>query len=141
MTAGRGIVHGEMFPLLRTDGPNRLRLLQIWLNLPARAKLVDPHFVMHWAELIPEAPGSGGARATVLAGAVGEARGLPPPPNSWAADPANEVREHTRARAPETSRACLGGGRSRGGGGRSRRRGHACPTAPANGPRHQGSSS
>ena len=54
MTAGRGVVHGEMFPLVRSDTGNRLKLFQIWLNLPARNKMVEPHFVMHWAEQIPK---------------------------------------------------------------------------------------
>ena len=38
MTAGKGIVHGEMFPLVNDDAPNPLRLFQIWLNLPARVQ-------------------------------------------------------------------------------------------------------
>jgi len=46
MTAGRGIVHGEMFPLVNLDKPNPLRLMQIWLNLPKKNKMVDPTFVM-----------------------------------------------------------------------------------------------
>ena len=31
MTAGRGIVHAEMFPLLNTEQPNRNEFFQIWL--------------------------------------------------------------------------------------------------------------
>jgi redox-sensitive bicupin YhaK (pirin superfamily) len=46
MTAGKGIVHGEMFPLLNMDRPNPTRFFQIWLNLPARSKMVEPCFVM-----------------------------------------------------------------------------------------------
>ena len=55
MTAGKGISHGEMFPLVNGDRPNRLKLFQIWLNLPSRSKMAEPHFVMHWAEQIPTA--------------------------------------------------------------------------------------
>ena len=39
-----------MFPLLNADKPNPLRFFQIWLNLPARSKMCEPAFVMHWAE-------------------------------------------------------------------------------------------
>src|SRR5688572_26401617 len=53
MTAGRGIVHSEMFPLLRSDAPNPTELFQIWLNLPHRSKMVDPHFAMLWADALP----------------------------------------------------------------------------------------
>lgn len=43
VTAGRGIQHSEMFPLLNATGPNPLELFQIWLNLPARHKMVALH--------------------------------------------------------------------------------------------------
>ncbi len=46
MTAGSGVVHGEMFPLVNEDKPNTLKLFQIWLNLPKRNKMVTPAFVM-----------------------------------------------------------------------------------------------
>ena len=53
VTAGRGLVHSEMFPLLKTGEDNPLELFQIWLNLPARSKMAAPHFTMFWAEDIP----------------------------------------------------------------------------------------
>ena len=53
MTAGKGIVHGENFPLVNDKGPNTCRLFQIWLNLPAAKKMSDPTYVMHWNEKIP----------------------------------------------------------------------------------------
>jgi redox-sensitive bicupin YhaK (pirin superfamily) len=43
MTAGSGIVHAEMFPLLDDAGRNPLELFQIWLNLPSADKMVPPH--------------------------------------------------------------------------------------------------
>ena len=44
MTAGKGIVHAEMFPLLEREAANPVELFQIWLNLPREDKLVEPHF-------------------------------------------------------------------------------------------------
>ena len=46
MTAGKGVVHGEMFPLIHSDKPNTLRLFQIWLNLPKKDKMAEPTYVM-----------------------------------------------------------------------------------------------
>jgi len=92
MTAGSGIVHGEMFPLVNRDGPNPLQLFQIWLNLPGRDKMVAPAFVMHWAPDISKVSSDdGGTSVVVWAGELLGAKGAPPPPNSWAADPANDV--------------------------------------------------
>ena len=34
LTAGSGIQHAEMFPLVHADRPNPVELFQIWLNLP-----------------------------------------------------------------------------------------------------------
>ncbi len=85
LTAGRGIQHSEMFPLLATDAPNPLELFQIWLNLPASRKMVPPHFTMFWHERIPRLV-QDGATVTVIAGALdGAGAPLPPPPESWAA--------------------------------------------------------
>ncbi|MDX1621216.1 MAG: pirin family protein, partial [Nitriliruptorales bacterium] len=40
MTAGSGIVHAEMFPLLNKDQHNEMELFQIWINLPSTDKMV-----------------------------------------------------------------------------------------------------
>lgn len=53
MTAGGGVVHSEMFPLLDMEEDNILRFFQIWLNLPAKSKMVDPSFAMFWANDVP----------------------------------------------------------------------------------------
>ena len=53
LTAGKGIVHCEMFPLLDREGENATELFQIWLNLPAADKMVDPYFTMLWDEDLP----------------------------------------------------------------------------------------
>ena len=92
MTAGSGIQHSEMFPLLFKDKENTLELFQIWLNLPAANKMVAAHFKMLWSENIPEYVSEDGlTRVTVNAGAIGDIRAIAPPPNSWAAKAENNV--------------------------------------------------
>jgi redox-sensitive bicupin YhaK (pirin superfamily) len=88
LTAGGGIVHSEMFPLLDREGPNPLELFQIWLNLPRTDKLAAPHFTMLWAPAVPrivERDGSGRrTEVTLVAGELGGVRPPAPPPHSWA---------------------------------------------------------
>ncbi len=107
LTAGKGIVHAEMFPLLHTDRPNPLELFQIWLNLPARSKMADPHFTMLWAEDIPhrffESDDGAVTEVAVIAGRLdaGEVTvPLAPPPDSWAAQPDSDVAIWTLRMAP-----------------------------------------
>ena len=54
LTAGRGIQHAEMFPLIERDRDNPLELFQIWLNLPTRDKMADPYFAMLWGDTLPK---------------------------------------------------------------------------------------
>ena len=87
LTAGAGIVHSEMFPLLRADAGNRLELFQIWLNLPARSKFAAPYFTMFWNRRIPRLRPATGVELTLVAGTLQDARPPAPPPDSWAANP------------------------------------------------------
>ena len=95
MTAGKGVQHAEMFPLLEKDEPNPCELFQIWLNLPAKNKMVEPHFKMLWQEDIPiyKSKDSNGKtiEVEVIAGSVADKTAIAPPPNSWAADNNNAV--------------------------------------------------
>jgi len=92
MTAGKGVNHCEMFPLLKQDEENPLLLFQIWLNLPSKSKFVEPHFAMLWNEKIPMYKSDDGKTSvTVVAGNIGEVKAPAPAPDSWAADPAHEV--------------------------------------------------
>jgi redox-sensitive bicupin YhaK (pirin superfamily) len=95
MTAGAGIQHAEMFPLLRGDSGNTLELFQIWLNLPGSKKRVDPHFKMLWRSDIPrfrQADKAGRAvEVDVIAGELGGLRPPSPPPDSWASARENGV--------------------------------------------------
>ena len=60
MSAGRGVQHQELFPLVHTDRPNTLHFYQLWLNLPAADKLCEPQYNMIWAETVPVVEGAGG---------------------------------------------------------------------------------
>jgi redox-sensitive bicupin YhaK (pirin superfamily) len=110
LTAGKGIVHAEMFPLLDAQRPNPLELFQIWLNLPARGKLCEPHFTMLWNEDIPrrvfDGPGGATTEVAVIAGRLDADAGgaatepLAPPPDSWAAAPEADVAIWTLRLAP-----------------------------------------
>lgn len=107
MTAGRGVQHSEMFPLLKEEEENPLELFQIWLNLPKKDKLVDPHFAMLWRETIPVYEHSNAAarktKVRVIAGSLDGTRAPAPAPDSWAANPANEVAIWTIEMEPEAS--------------------------------------
>jgi redox-sensitive bicupin YhaK (pirin superfamily) len=107
MTAGKGIVHCEMFPLVRPDADNTVELFQIWLNLPARHKMVEPHFSMLWAPTIPKRSVKDEAgretRIAIVAGRYGEAEGPPPPPKSWAASADHDVAIWTIELEPEAA--------------------------------------
>lgn len=105
VTAGQGIVHSEMFPLLDATQPNPLELFQIWLNLSAKNKMVKPHFTMLWNENIPrhvvtDAQG----RSTQVAVVAGRLEGIEqvpaPPPDSWAAQHDADVAIWTIKMAP-----------------------------------------
>ena len=90
MTAGKGVLHSEMFPLINQDTDNPLLLFQIWLNLPKKSKFVEPHYKMLWAEDIPTYE-SGSAEIRIIAGDFDGKRALTPTPDSWASDRENQV--------------------------------------------------
>lgn len=95
LTAGAGIVHCEMFPLLEAEKPNPLELFQIWLNLPGEDKMVAPHFAMLWGEEIPQRTFKDDAgritEVTVVAGVLDGSHPPPAPPKSWASRPDTDV--------------------------------------------------
>ncbi len=96
MTAGSGIQHAEMFPLLDDEAPNTLELFQIWVNLPAADKMVDAHFTMLWDQDIPRHVVTSGSdepavTVTVIAGRLGNEEPPAPPPASYASRPDADV--------------------------------------------------
>lgn len=104
LTAGKGILHAEMFPLLKSDQDNPLELFQIWLNLPRKNKMVPPHFSMLWNKLIPRHVARDAAkretRVAVIAGSLASAKPASPPPNSWASQAGSDVAMWTIKMAP-----------------------------------------
>lgn len=66
MTAGRGIIHQEM-PRRVED---RLRGLQLWVNLPATSKMMPPRYRDVAAESIPEVSPHSGLKIKIIAGEI-----------------------------------------------------------------------
>lgn len=114
LTAGGGVVHSEMFPLLDLSAPNPLELFQIWLNLPATAKMSAPSFTMFWSEAIPRRVATDAqgriTEIALIAGRLSDAApGIAPaeaevppapPPGSWAARADADVAIWTIRMAP-----------------------------------------
>ena len=90
MTAGSGLMHSEMFPLVNTDRPNRLDLFQIWINLPGKDKMTAPGYEMIWSEEVPRLSLEGGD-VRLISGRWGETVAPSAPSASWANDPEHEV--------------------------------------------------
>jgi len=92
MTAAKGVQHAEMFPLLSQKADNPMELFQVWLNLPKKDKMVEPHFKMLWREDIPILSfDENKVLVELIAGKWGDKQAVSPPPNSWAAKAENDV--------------------------------------------------
>lgn len=63
MTAGRGIIHSEM-----PQASERLTGLQLWLNLPAANKWVEPNYHEVTSDQLPIETNEAGVRVKVIAG-------------------------------------------------------------------------
>ena len=71
MTAGGGIIHQEM----PQQAEDRLRGLQLWVNLPAVEKMMAPRYREVVADTIPEVSPHDGLRIKIVAGEVVGVRG------------------------------------------------------------------
>jgi len=71
MTAGRGLVHSEM----PEQESGRMRGFQLWVNLPARDKMIAPRYQEFAPDRIPVAHPAAGVVVKVIAGIVGDVRG------------------------------------------------------------------
>ncbi len=99
MSAGQGVVHSEMFPLVDDKSGNPGELFQIWLNLAGADKMRPAHFAMVWNEDIPRTTSTDDAghetEVSMVVGAPGQAKAANMPPHSWAARPKSDVRVWT----------------------------------------------
>lgn len=81
MTAGRGIVHSEM-PVITTGD---LWGFQLWINLPAKDKMIKPRYQDIQAAEIPTVATGESDTVRVLAGSFGGQQGAPTAPRLSAA--------------------------------------------------------
>ncbi|OHW62022.1 quercetin 2,3-dioxygenase [Andreesenia angusta] len=94
MTAGSGLQHCEMFPLVNEDSSNTLELFQVWLSLDAAHRMVEPDYKMLWNEEIPKLKFGGAGsevRVTLIAGELGGVSAIKPTKDSWASNPENRL--------------------------------------------------
>jgi quercetin 2,3-dioxygenase len=72
MTAGSGIIHQEM---PKGDGTGRMWGFQLWANLPASVKMMQPRYQEVKSGQIPAIKLTGGVRVRIVAGTLGEIEG------------------------------------------------------------------
>lgn len=72
MTAGSGIIHQEM---PKGDAQGRMHGFQLWANLPAAQKMIEPRYRDITAKDIPEVTTRDGIRIKIIAGTVGQTSG------------------------------------------------------------------
>jgi hypothetical protein len=90
LTTGAGIVHSEMFPLVRREGGNATDAFQIWLNLPSDKKMAPPAFSMLWANQQAHLFGEK-SELTLVAGSLHGKQGPPPPKDSYASRASSDI--------------------------------------------------
>jgi redox-sensitive bicupin YhaK (pirin superfamily) len=72
MTAGSGIIHQEM---PQGDDQGHMGGFQLWANLPASHKMMDPRYREVKSEQIPVVTTGGGAKVRVISGQINSTRG------------------------------------------------------------------
>jgi quercetin 2,3-dioxygenase len=68
MTAGSGIIHQEM---PRGDEAGRMEGFQLWANLPASHKMMEPRYREVKAHQIPEVAAGNGVKIRIICGEIG----------------------------------------------------------------------
>jgi hypothetical protein len=75
MTAGSGVIHAEMpSDDIRRDG-GRVQGFQLWVNLPAKDKMIAPRYQEYTADQIPQVRHDDGVTIRVIAGKIDKVRG------------------------------------------------------------------
>jgi len=72
MTAGSGIIHQEM---PKGDAEGNMEGFQLWANLPASQKMMDPRYRDVKAEQIPKVHLENGTEIKIICGQVGDTQG------------------------------------------------------------------
>lgn len=91
MTAGKGIEHSEMFPMIYEDRENFLEIMQIWINLPKKNKEVDPGYIIYKGEDVPVVTPNNKVKIKLYAGSFQNKSAKKAPQNSWAHDMSHHV--------------------------------------------------
>jgi len=73
MTAGSGIIHQEM---PKGDKTGRMGGFQLWANLPASMKMMEPRYRDVRNEQIPERSLDGGVKVRIICGKVNGGQGI-----------------------------------------------------------------
>lgn len=92
MTAGAGILHEEFHSPDFTQSGGRLKAVQLWVNLPARAKMTPPGYQAIVARDIPELPLPGGTGS--LRVIAGSHQGRPGPARTFTPMNVWDIRMH-----------------------------------------------
>ena len=74
MTAGSGVVHEEFHSQQFTQAGGRLKMIQLWVNLPAKYKMVSPAYQAILGAQIPRVSlaGNSGSARIIAGGYLGE---------------------------------------------------------------------
>ncbi|MDB5662829.1 MAG: nuclease [Sphingomonas bacterium] len=75
MTAGSGLVHAELSPDAFKRSGGALEILQLWINLPGRLKMVRPRYIGVQAPAIPAIPLERGGTINLVSGSFGGTNG------------------------------------------------------------------
>ncbi len=77
MTAGRGLVHAELSPDSFRRSGGKLEILQLWVNLPARLKMVAPAYVGLQHDQLPHVTSDDGRMTADLISGVWDGQSGP----------------------------------------------------------------